>query len=437
MANNIYIGNRYVPVFASPVEWDNLREYEPLTIVTYLGTAYTSRKTVPVGTSLDNTEYWVVTGNYNAQVEQYRQATVQLEAEVGTLTEKVNGFEDNIDTLNGDMATLKNTVNNTVVPSVTTLSELTQNLQKDVAIISRKKAVFIGDSYCTTSTGYTKALPQIIGDYLGLESVYNYAIGGAGYVNGSATQRFSGQVNTAIGALSESVRNEIGYVFILGGQNDFEHNIGDVSSESVTAITRAKEGFPNAKIVVLPLWYNKALSEATAQRFTVIYSNAHTYGCVTDDYSWSYLIDGSVTMMDNVHPSQISLNKMGGYIAGLVQGGSNFPLRSANLFNYKYSLFPNPVGATAWFDGQTIHIRGLLTAPAGGLTTQTELAKVLPCYAPREAMYFMCNTTTQGKGIQIGVDTNGVLKNYHVFGSGEGVFLNIDYPLNQGSTNRY
>lgn len=72
MANNIYIGNRYVPVFANPVEWDNLREYEPLTIVTYQGTAYTSRKTVPVGTALSNTEYWVVTGNYNAQVEMYR-----------------------------------------------------------------------------------------------------------------------------------------------------------------------------------------------------------------------------------------------------------------------------------------------------------------------------------------------------------------------------
>lgn len=72
MANNIYIGNRYVPIFANPVEWDNLREYEALTIVTYQGTAYTSRKTVPVGTALSNTEYWVVTGNYNAQVEMYR-----------------------------------------------------------------------------------------------------------------------------------------------------------------------------------------------------------------------------------------------------------------------------------------------------------------------------------------------------------------------------
>ena len=66
--NNVYIGNRYVPVFANPVEWDSLRTYEALTIVTYLGTSYTSKKTVPAGVQLSNTEYWVVTGNYNAQV---------------------------------------------------------------------------------------------------------------------------------------------------------------------------------------------------------------------------------------------------------------------------------------------------------------------------------------------------------------------------------
>lgn len=90
MANNIYIGNRYVPVFANPVEWDNLREYEPLTIVTYQGTSYTSKKRVPVGTALSNTDYWVVTGNYNAQVEDYRQAVVELDGEVDALTRNVN-----------------------------------------------------------------------------------------------------------------------------------------------------------------------------------------------------------------------------------------------------------------------------------------------------------------------------------------------------------
>lgn len=86
MANNIYIGNRYVPIFANPVEWDNLREYEALTIVTYQGTSYTSKKRVPVGIRLDNKDYWVVTGNYNAQVEVYRQEVDKIKGAYYVLT---------------------------------------------------------------------------------------------------------------------------------------------------------------------------------------------------------------------------------------------------------------------------------------------------------------------------------------------------------------
>jgi hypothetical protein len=70
-----YVGARYVPKFADPVEWSNVGGYEALTIVTYLGNSYTSKKPVPAGVDIGNTEYWVNTGNYNAQVEQYRQET--------------------------------------------------------------------------------------------------------------------------------------------------------------------------------------------------------------------------------------------------------------------------------------------------------------------------------------------------------------------------
>ena len=71
MATRQYIGARYVPKFADPIEWNNARSYEALEIVTYLGTSYTSKKNVPVGVAITNTEYWVATGNYNAQVQEY------------------------------------------------------------------------------------------------------------------------------------------------------------------------------------------------------------------------------------------------------------------------------------------------------------------------------------------------------------------------------
>lgn len=67
-----YMGARYVPLFADPLAWDITQQYEPLTIVSYQGNSYTSRQAVPAGIDITNTAYWALTGNYNAQIEQYR-----------------------------------------------------------------------------------------------------------------------------------------------------------------------------------------------------------------------------------------------------------------------------------------------------------------------------------------------------------------------------
>lgn len=68
-----YVGARYVPLFAEPLEWDKTKAYEPLTIVLYQGNSYTSRQYIPAGIELTNDAFWAETGNYNAQIEQYRQ----------------------------------------------------------------------------------------------------------------------------------------------------------------------------------------------------------------------------------------------------------------------------------------------------------------------------------------------------------------------------
>jgi ribosomal protein S13 len=69
--NNKYIGARYVPKFGG--DWDSSKSYEPLVIVCYQGNSYTSKTYVPSGTDINNLLFWALTGNYNAQVEYYRQ----------------------------------------------------------------------------------------------------------------------------------------------------------------------------------------------------------------------------------------------------------------------------------------------------------------------------------------------------------------------------
>ena len=82
-----YIGARYVPVFADPVEWSSAKSYEPLTIVLHEGNSFTSKQFVPVGIGIDNETFWAITGNYNAQIELYRRETAEAAAAANEISE--------------------------------------------------------------------------------------------------------------------------------------------------------------------------------------------------------------------------------------------------------------------------------------------------------------------------------------------------------------
>lgn len=84
MATTQYIGARYVPLFAEPIEWDKTKQYEPLTIVTHNGNSYTSRQFVPTGIEITNETFWALTGNYNAQIEQYRKEVTAYDGRITT-----------------------------------------------------------------------------------------------------------------------------------------------------------------------------------------------------------------------------------------------------------------------------------------------------------------------------------------------------------------
>lgn len=73
-----------MPLFADPIDWDKTKTYEPLTIVYHQGNSYTSRQSVPAGVDITDTSYWALTGNYNAQIEQYRKETASKLSTVTT-----------------------------------------------------------------------------------------------------------------------------------------------------------------------------------------------------------------------------------------------------------------------------------------------------------------------------------------------------------------
>lgn len=90
LINRQYVGARYVPKVMG--EWNKALQYEALSVVTYMGNSFTSKVPVPANTDISNTNYWICTGNYNAQVENYRN-------EVTLVNEKIGKVEKNINTI--------------------------------------------------------------------------------------------------------------------------------------------------------------------------------------------------------------------------------------------------------------------------------------------------------------------------------------------------
>ena len=102
--NNVYIGARYVPRILG--EWSADMTYEPLDVVLYQGTSYTSRTYVPKGIipSESTQQYWALTGNYNAQVEMYRQEVEKYKQDVDLLKPFITKTYDTTQNLIEDRA---------------------------------------------------------------------------------------------------------------------------------------------------------------------------------------------------------------------------------------------------------------------------------------------------------------------------------------------
>ena len=138
---SMYIGARYVPIFADPVEWDDEREYEPLTIVTHNGDCYTSKCYVPKGAQLPpypdgQTKYWVKTSDYNYQFADLKKTVTdlsrlveQFQKDNEKFTELINGWNEKVIQWEKDMAAWGERLD--TVES--TVSDLTDSLNAEIA----------------------------------------------------------------------------------------------------------------------------------------------------------------------------------------------------------------------------------------------------------------------------------------------------------------
>lgn len=132
LINRQYVGARYVPKLMG--EWNKALQYEPLSIVTHLGNSFTSKIPVPVNIDITNNDYWVNTGNYNAQVEEYRREALEAKQLAINTNTALNAFKENqtntnnefnnkINLTTSDLNKLKTVVFDGDTPSVITVAK--------------------------------------------------------------------------------------------------------------------------------------------------------------------------------------------------------------------------------------------------------------------------------------------------------------------------
>ena len=254
-----YVGARYVPIFGrkdeTSIDWDDTKPYEPLTIVLYQGNSYTSRQYVPAGIPISNQAYWALTGNYNAQVEAYRNEVQtfrgdidQNTEDIGTLNTAVEGMQGDI----GDLQTDVGTIENTTIPGIQDeIDDLQDVIGLAYAPITRsyadKNMVVLGDSYTAPNIDNSADAywPRRVAAAYGM-NLFNYAVGGAGW--GRTSQLISAQQDACDQAMTGAQKENTAVVIAMAGVNDLLNDVDAASIQSGIASFAqwANREFPNA-----------------------------------------------------------------------------------------------------------------------------------------------------------------------------------------------
>lgn len=320
MAVRQYIGARYVPSFFSDengsTEWKSGIAYEALTIVTYLGNSYTSKKTVPVGIEITNSEYWILTGNYNSQIEAYR--------------------------------------------------EEVEKLKKSLVI---KNVLCIGDSYLAYNSQEmeTSSWGAFLRIYLGEKNnVRLNGLGGSGFV-GNAAKTFGDLLTESYNNMSKEERENISDVVVCGGLNDAsaiadaKTTMSNVTTAMRTFFTNAISYFPNAKIHVGCIGWmatgfgNRDIYISQLRNIVEVYRKAPNYstaGKVSYLNGVEYVMAGlpsNYYKADLIHPTASASNELGIAIYNALLSGS-----SAGMYRSYEPITLTPSGKATEITGLTL-----------------------------------------------------------------------------------
>lgn len=350
LINRQYVGARYVPKIMG--EWNKALQYEALSVVTYMGNSFTSKVPVPANVEINNTDYWVNTGNYNAQVEEYRKETLAAKELANNTNSDLQTFKKNqtntntefnkkIDLTTSALNELKNVVFDGNTPSVITVAKSGGRFH------TINEAITFAKGYCSRNNRVTILIcggvynesivltknPGI--DLIGIDMPE--IVSDAAYPNGPAYI----YGDTYIEGIFFHATSESGYAFHLDGSVDTsagttinvvnckftsEHEpaLGCGCTRGCNYTFRNCEFYGSDGIYV----HNEASENVAKQYFNAI-------GCKINGTKHAVAVDDSAKLIFGATGSPLVLNFAGSYTSNI---NSMLLFRLTNSTSYGYIL---------------------------------------------------------------------------------------------------
>ena len=399
-----YVGARYVPVFADPLEWSDTIGYEPLTVVLHEGNSYTSRQSVPVGIDIGNATYWAETGNYNAQIEAYRQEVLAYD---GRITANANAIAANANAIAANANANANAIAAETQARINGDNELSLRIdslskQTPVQDENGRNAVFIGDSFMAPTASYPQKLAYFTAQLMGW-TMYNYAYGGSGWVDeAGASMNFYHQIQKAAQQISIPVA-DVDYIVIGGGFNDWNDptplTYNQLYSAAVQTIKEARLQFPNAQIIAIPMMFrNYGVDTHMHDLYSAIVAGIAASGVAVKVIKDAYMWQLGFKNVDGVHPTVDLYKIMAQYVASKVMGGD---VKTSRL--YMQTLSGGGISTTLNFviDGGMVSAcldKVILPDLTAGQQVTVAAQVFLTCAAPSAKRLVVVNLSSEPVG---------------------------------------
>ena len=323
-------GPRTVIVPADPIIWDAETSYEYLTLVasTDFGQAYISKKDVPSGTPLTNTEYWIPAASYNAQL-------AAIQTQLASMSDEISDASDNVTSLADKL--------------------------KYADYTGRKITVFSDSTFQSNST---TGVAAILGEVSGA-TVTNLGVGGY------STTNVLSQVN-------ELSSIDADYVIVACGVNDFQgnyeilpynaiSNINNLYSNVCSIIERIQSLSPSSQVtwVCHAYYHNNAYDSAQTNAYGLTlkeYNDVIEYAC--SNYNVGCI------RLDEI--MGINVNNYASQLLPSGDTGIHVHFNQANEYRVAALILQNMpcgYGNTSWSDGTNL-IYNLFRYAPSMLTTE-------------------------------------------------------------------